>query len=360
LFQTQPESNVSQGELSESKTWETLDFLENPSQRDVSQGELSESEVSTTGENSGFVDKAEGNWNVFKRLLSNQPLEIRVYSFDSDSEDGSIPWISLPPDLRGQVQTLRDEDLDVLFLCGEITATTTALTLLSLHRLARNQAVLEEISEWEMWRRSPDLVTKATQEFVGQHLSHYTYSVPATCEKVNPDFDLKSRLGISSKTKILLSYVYPDSLTAELRNVWATILDRTPNSLLVIALCNLEHRNILQVNPRDRISETLQQHQLDRSRVLLLNSLNSDLLNSLYFQTDIYLDSFPNSPMIGIQKAVEFELPIVAKTGATPRSQTRAKFLKTVEFRGAIARHISDYIDRATELISNLKNVKYF
>ncbi|MDC0833333.1 hypothetical protein POG22_09980, partial [Geitlerinema sp. CS-897] len=357
FLENPPQSDVSRGELSESETLENPGFVESQRDSRVCREELSELEVSTTEENLGFVDNAEESWNVFKRLPTTQLLEIRVYSFDSGSEEDSIPWISLPLNLRGQVRTLRDDDLDMLFVCGEITATTTPLTLLSVHHLARYQEVLEEIPELEMWRRSPDLVTNATKEFIEQHLSQYTYSVPATREKVNPDFDLKSRLGLSDETQILLSYVYPDGLTAEWREIWATILDRTPDTLLVLALCNLEHRNVLQINPRDRISETLQHHQLDRSRVLLLNSINVDTLNSLYSQANIYLDNFPNSPILGIQKAIEFELPIVTKTG---HDQTHAKFLKTVNFRGAIAPNSSHYIDRTLELISKPKHVKYF
>ncbi|WP_017660950.1 glycosyltransferase [Baaleninema simplex] len=352
-----PQSDVSREESSESETLENPGFVESQRDSRVCREELSELEVSTTEKNLGFVDNAEESWNVFKRLPTTQPLEIRVYSFDAGSEEDSIPWISLPLNLRGQVRTLRNDDLDMLFVCGEITATTTPLTLLSVHHLARYQEVLEEIPELEMWRRSPDLVTNATKEFIEQHLSQYTYSVPATREKVNPDFDLKSRLGLSDETQILLSYVYPDGLTAEWREIWATILDRTPDTLLVLALCNLEHRNLLQINPRDRISETLQHHQLDRSRVLLLNSINVDTLNSLYSQANIYLDNFPNSPILGIQKALEFELPIVTKTG---HDQTHAKFLKTVNFQGAIAPNSSNYIDRTLELISKAKHVKYF
>ena len=47
--------------------------------------------------------------------------------------------VVLPGDLQAQVKSMRDADLDLLFIGGNVTAAATDLTAIALHRLARVQ-----------------------------------------------------------------------------------------------------------------------------------------------------------------------------------------------------------------------------
>ncbi|MBO9998231.1 MAG: glycosyltransferase [Cyanobacteria bacterium SID2] len=312
--------------------------------------------------------------NLLFDEIENLP-NLTVYSLEPVPEfwDSRIEWVQLPSDLRGQVQRIRRDNLDALLIQAEIAAMTTPITLIAAHQLARFQDVGEDFIKVSSLRwGSLDFVTLNTREFIERIYSHSTYYDTPKLKKCNPNFaahsDFKIRLGLPTSTSILLSYVFPDSLTAELRSIWATILDRSPETVLIVALCGDRNGNTLKIDVRERISETLQNDDLDRTRVIVIEIDRLEALDSLYLHANLYLDAFYRSPMLGIHKAIEMDVSIVtlntpidrAIPQISERIQKNTKRLQKYDKIVSIAYHSNEYIDRTLELIETNKNVKYF
>jgi len=257
-------------------------------------------------------------------------------------------WIQLPPDLRGQIQRLREENLDELHFWGDSVSDIGAIAFLELHQLARSQRAF-----WDL----PLSETSDETAFLPISLTPSIYHTTTAHLGQAPDseiLNLKQRLDIASATVIFFSVVSPDDLTVELRDTWARIIQSCPQSVLLLLLSKNDEQSNLGISSRDRLTETWTKLDLSRQQLIIVNPQNWRQQPLWWHLGDIYLDSFPiNSPQT-VQIALRKNQVPVLYFGKTRRSQTSVNAFSGTIPPEAIAQQDSEYIQLAQKLGTDL------
>ncbi|MGM0456178.1 MAG: glycosyltransferase [Cyanobacteriota bacterium] len=258
-------------------------------------------------------------------------------------------WIQLPADLRGQIQRLREENLDELQFWGDSVGDIGAIAFLELHQLARSQRTFGDLPLWE-----------TSDETAFLHISLTPSIYPTTTAHLGqaPDreiLDVKQRLDLASATVIFVSVVSPDDLTVELRETWASIIQSCPQSLFVLLLSQNDEQSRLGISSRDRLTETWAKFDLSRQQLIILNPVDWQQQPLWWDMGDIYLDTFPvNSPQL-VEMALNKNQVPVLYSGKTRRSQMSVKRFSGTIPPDAIAHQDSDYIQLAQKLATDLE-----
>ncbi len=258
-------------------------------------------------------------------------------------------WIQLPADLRGQIQRLREENLDELQFWGDSVGNIGAIAFLELHQLARSQRTFGDLPLWE-----------TSDETAFLHMSLTPSIYPSTTAHLGqaPDpeiLDFKQRLDIASATVIFVSAISPDDLTVELRETWAGIIQSCPQSLLLLLLSQNDEQSKLGISSRDRLTETWAKFDLSRQQLIVVNPVDWQQQPLWWDVGDIYLDSFPvNSPQLVEMALNKNQVPILY-FGKTRRSQTSVKHFSGPIPPEAIAQQDAEYSQLAQNLATDLE-----
>ncbi|TVR08690.1 MAG: glycosyltransferase [Phormidium sp. GEM2.Bin31] len=253
-------------------------------------------------------------------------------------------WIQLPTDLRGQIQRLREENLDELQFWGDSVSDIGAIAFLELHQLARSQRTFEDLPLWETGDKTGFLPTSLTPSIYHSTTAHLGQALEREI------FDLKQRLDIASAPVIFVTVVSPDDLTVELRETWASIIQSCPQSLLLLLLSKNDEQSKLGISSRDRLRETWTQFNLSRQQLIVVDRPDWQQQPLWWDVGDIYLDSFPvNSPQT-VQMALRKNQVPVLYFGKTRRSQTSVNTFSGTIPPESIAQQESDYINLAQKL----------
>lgn len=253
-------------------------------------------------------------------------------------------WIQLPGDLRGQVQQLREANLAELLLWGDSLREISAIAFLELHQLARVQRrvlpfpVAECPSEENFWPGASN------------HSIYHSTVAQLRQGRDENYLDVKQRLDLSSTRVIFWSNVSPESLTVELRDCWARIIEAVADSCLLLLLANEDEQSCIGGSSRDRLRETWTQFNLSRQQLIVVDRPDWQQQPLWWDVGDIYLDSFPvNSPQT-VQMALRKNQVPVLYFGKTRRSQTSVNTFSGTIPPESIAQQESDYINLAQKL----------
>lgn len=295
-------------------------------------------------------------------LFSVQPLNHRL---DLHCLSYADAVVELPSELAEQVKTLREADLDVLFIATNVTAVTNRITLLASHRLARVQV---------MGMNSP--VTSGmrhTDVYLTGHLSHPEWNLPAHYRETLVELDgaaqcfdfateaedeptelpSRDRLGIAEDAVVFVSGANFHKITPELMAAWAKILAGVPQSRLMLYPFNPNWSNRYPVAAFCRqLAAHLAAQGVEADRALVLEAAPSraDVLERLKL-ADVYLDSFPFSGMTSLLDPLHLGLPPVVMELATPVSAARgAAFLRELAAVELIAEDEATYVQTAIAL----------
>ncbi len=258
-------------------------------------------------------------------------------------------WIQLPGDLRGQIQRLREENLDELQFWGDSVGEIGAIAFLELHQLARSQRTFWDLPLSETPDDRAILHTGLTPSIYSSTLAHL--GQPRSPEILN----FKQRLDLTSATVIFVTVVSPDDLTVELRETWARIIESCPQSGLVLLLSQNDEQSRLGISSRDRLSETWAKFSLSRQQLNIVDRHDWQQQPLWWDIGDLYLDSFPvNSPQF-VQIALNKNQVPVLYSGKTRRSQSSVNsFINPIPAE-AIAHQDIDYIQLAQKLATDLE-----
>ena len=258
-------------------------------------------------------------------------------------------WIQLPGDLRGQIQRLREENLDELQFWGDSVGEIGAIAFLELHQLAGSQRTFWDLPLWETEDKTAFLPTGLTHSIYHSTTPHLG-QVPE-----GEILDLKGRLDIASARVIFVTVVSPDDLTVELRETWAGIIQSCPQSVLLLLLSQTDEQSKLGISSRDRLSETWANFELSRQQLILVKPGDWQQQPLWWEMGDIYLDSFPiNSPQF-VQMALNKNQVPVLYYGKTRRSQTSVKHFPGPIPPESIAQQESEYRQLAQKLATDLE-----
>ena len=332
---------------------------------------------------------------VFEYLDSTQ-FEVILYTLQSNNhplekycQSRAERFVKLPKNISEQVQLIRNDDLDILLIGTNVTAVNHGITLLGLHRLARIQ-ITSTSSCVTTGMRNMDYYISGTLTEIKQnpqaqyreklillegtaHCFSY-YATPPEPPQVTPT---RSGLGISEQAVVFISGANFYKIIPELRETWAKLLAKVPNSVLVLYPFNpnwaSQYRALPWIN---KFKEVLTKYGVDPSRLIMIKpqGSRSDIKEYLKL-ADIYLDSYPFSGVNSLVDPLEVGLvPVVRDGDIIPnfspttsqagevfvvrdigsfRSLMAASLLRSLSINDLIANGEESYINLATTLANN-------
>ncbi|WP_371357463.1 hypothetical protein [Hydrocoleum sp. CS-953] len=309
---------------------------------------------------------------VFEHL-DRSKFEIFLYAINSNGhplekycQSRVDKFIEVPKELKNQVQTIRNDNLDILFFGSNITAITKNSTLLATHRLARIQVTsinspattgMTPIDYYISGKlTAPTEITKEqyTEKLVNIEGSGLCFRdpIPETIPVVQP---LRSSWGATDETTIFISGANSYKIIPEMRETWAKILVAVPNSILVLYPFNPNWTNSYPVRPFiQQMRATLEGHGIDSKRLVVIKALpsKSDIKKCLEL-ADIYLDSFPYGGATSLIDPLMIGLPPVVVEGNALRFRQASALLQEINMEDLIADGEESYVNLAVKLATN-------
>jgi predicted O-linked N-acetylglucosamine transferase (SPINDLY family)/glycosyltransferase involved in cell wall biosynthesis len=303
--------------------------------------------------------------------LDREKFEIILYALEVD-EDPLVDYccsrtdasIMLPSNLPDRVATIRADDLDILIVANNTTASTSPILWLAQHRLARIQLTYDcsplttGIPNLDYYLTG-DLFTSATitQSQYCEKLVTIDgcgcLSFPTELEPVTVNID-RSILNIADNAVIYISGANFYKITPELAENWAKIIAKVSNSVLILYPFGPDWNSSY---PTDRFQSMMelafdqQGIEVDRLKILNLQG-HANVLNCLKIG-DVYLDSYPYAGYASLIDGLQVSLPIVVREGESLRSRRGAGLLRSIKTSDLITNCEESYIQLAITLGNN-------
>lgn len=273
--------------------------------------------------------------------------------------------VQLTGSVAEQVQQIRADDLDVILLGTIVTNSLHRVLSIGAHRLARVQ-IHSVSSPVTSGMTHVDYYLSGTFTEISNGAAQYTEQLmlvrgPAHCfdyslENATARLNIsRADLGISPGTVAFTSGANLYKTIPELRETWATLLQRVSNSVLLLCPFGASwRRNYPKVQFWQRFRATLSDRGVDPNRLIVFDALPSRAdVQEVLKLSDIYLDSFPFTGANSIVDAIEVGLPVVARESDWFRSRQGAAILRDVGLDRWIVRSEADYLDRAVQLATD-------
>ncbi|AFY35674.1 glycosyltransferase [Calothrix sp. PCC 7507] len=274
----------------------------------------------------------------------------------------------LPQDLAGQVNTIRADDLDVLFIATNVTVVTNQICLLSMHRLARIQATsggsvvttgMRNIDYYISGTLTDPSVTAEQQyqeklvRIAGSaHCFSYGTERDNATVKVN-----RESLGISEETIIFSSGANFFKIIPELVETWAKIIAKVPNSVLILLPFGPNWSNAYPKKYfENKLKQVFSKYEILAERLIVLDPQpvpNREDVKEYFKSADIYLDSYPFSGTTSLVEPLQINLPVVSRQGTSFRSAMGAAMVQALEIADLVADSEESYIQLAIALGNN-------
>ena len=273
-------------------------------------------------------------------------------------------FIVLPAgDVLKQAERIRADDLDLLLFGTNLSAVTNEATLLGGMRLARSQ-IASVCSPTTTGLRHIDVVLSAEEnEPAPDADKHYTetlwrmpgsinvYSYRYDTEPVTIDFS-RAILKISDDTIVFFSGANFFKIIPELSLSWAKILERVPNSILVLMPFNPNWASHYQRLPFvTRIKQQFSELGVDTARLHFVKPVASRAdVHKVLSIADIYLDAYPFSGACSMLDPIIVGIPPVVRNGSVARSIHGAALMRMAGTEELICLSDESYINTASEL----------
>lgn len=274
----------------------------------------------------------------------------------------------LPNDLTDQVNLIRSDDLDILFVGTNITAGTNQICLLSMHRLARVQVTSVSSVVTTGIRHMDYYISGKLTDWFDDAEQHYQEKLlkldgSAHCFSYGSEQNTatikvsRKILGIAESALVFICGANLFKITPELSNTWAKIIAAVPNSVLVLYpfgpnWSSSYPKEVFKTN----LNKTFSQQGVELDRLLILDPNpipNRDDIKEYLKLADIYLDSYPFSGTTSVIDPLEVGLPVVARQGACFRSAMGAALVQELGIPDLVVSSEESYIQIAIALGTN-------
>ncbi|MEA5541942.1 glycosyltransferase [Limnoraphis robusta Tam1] len=311
---------------------------------------------------------------VFEHLDRNQ-FEIILYTCQINNhplekycQSRADRWIKLPQKLSDQVKTIRADDLDILLIGTNVTAVTHSITLLALHRLARIQVTSTSSCVTTGMRNIDYYISgnltespQAPQQYSEKlaviegtaHCFNY-YAIPPAQPTVHPQ---RSDFKLDENTVVFISGANFYKIIPELRETWAKILAKVPNSVLILYPFNPNWTsNYARIPFLNTLKTAFERYNVKPSRLMILDTQPSRTDIKQYLKlADVYLDSYPFSGVNSLVDPLEVGLVTITQEGDSFRSKMGSSLLKYLALNDLIVDSEDAYINLAVQLATDAK-----
>ncbi|MHC5768495.1 MAG: O-linked N-acetylglucosamine transferase, SPINDLY family protein, partial [Nostoc sp.] len=276
----------------------------------------------------------------------------------------------LPQQLSGQVNTIRADDLDILFIASNVTAVTNQICLLASHRLARIQVTsgasvvttgmrnMDYYISGTLTDPSPAAQEQYQEKLIKLEGAAHCFSYGTEEEKIITTVG-RNNLGIPEDAVVFISGANYFKTVPELIETWAKIIDEVPNSVLVLLPFGpnwASHYPKTQfINHLDSI---FTKYGLETERLIVLDPQpvpDRQDMKEYYKISDVYLDSFPFAGTTSLVEPLQVNLPVIARQGNSFRSAMGAAMIQTLNIPDLVADSEESYIQLAIALGNNPK-----
>ncbi|WP_017653669.1 glycosyltransferase [Fortiea contorta] len=271
----------------------------------------------------------------------------------------------LPENLSAQVNTIRSDDLDILFIATNVTAVTNQICLLATHRLARIQ-VTSGGSVVTTGMRNMDYYISGTltdplptaqeqyqEKLVKLEGTAHCFSYGTEEGKLTTPVERNS-LGIPQDAIVFISGANYFKTVPELIYTWIKIIALVPNSVLVLLPFGPNwSNNYPKTEFINYLKFIFSQHRLATERLIVLDPQpvpDRQDMKEYYKIADIYLDSYPFSGTTSLVEPLQVNLPVVTRKGTCFRSAMGAAMVQTLDISDLVADSEESYIQLAIAL----------
>jgi len=294
---------------------------------------------------------------LYTSKITNHPLE-------QYCESRADRLVQLPEDVQSQVEMLRQDNLDILWMVNNVTAVTHNLTLLALHRLARLQ-MTSFCSPTTTGMRHVDyfiageLSSDGHQEQFSEQLvnlkgsgicfNYATEYEPPTIEAT------KAKFGIPEDKVVLISGANFYKIIPELRETWAKILAAVPNAVLVLYPFGPAWSSSYPKEPFiNMLHMALEKYGAVKEQLIILEQLPTrGDVKELLKLADIYLDSYPYSGATSLLDPLSIGLPMVLMNGNALRFRQGVAMLNSIGLDHLVVQDEESYINLAVKFGTN-------
>ncbi|MFN6525427.1 glycosyltransferase [Nostoc sp. ChiSLP03a] len=271
----------------------------------------------------------------------------------------------LPQNLEEQVNIIRADDLDILFIATNVTAVTNQICFLSMHRLARIQITsggsvvttgmrhIDYYISGTLTDPSPTAEQQYQEKLVKLEGSVHCFSYGNEEENITVKVDRKS-LGISEETVIFISGANFFKIIPELIDTWAKIISGVSNSVLVLLPFGPNWSNNYPKKAFiNQLIKVFSKHGIPAEQLIVLDPQpvpNRQEVKEYFKIADIYLDSFPFAGTTSLIEPLQVNLPIIARRGTSFRSAMGAAMVQALNIPNLVADSEESYIQLAVAL----------
>lgn len=261
-------------------------------------------------------------------------------------------------DVREAIERIAGEALDII-VCGP---SVPSVFLPLVARLAPLQMVLlepnwtnglESTDYYLSWQPAEPAQPERFYANAVAYLEHPPYWIEKPASADRPPMTpaecdaLRRRLtGVGEGSRIYLCASAPPKLHPAMDGVFAALLRRDPQAVLVI----LRGQDFRVSTFRSRLRAVLGK---DYERVIFLPKLDASDAHGLLLAADCCLDSFPISGMSSSFDGAMLGVPLVTLPHDTPFGRWTAAIYDDLDVQGLTANSVEDYIDIAWKLATD-------
>ena len=302
----------------------------------------------------------------------SRDLEVILYSLNQTGhpleqycQSCANSFKPLPEDLTEQVNIIRADDLDMLFIATNVTAVTNQICFLSMHRLARIQVTsggsvvttgmrhIDYYISATLTDPSPRSEQQYQEKLVKLEGTAHCFSYGNEQENVTVKVDRES-LGISEETVIFISGANFFKIIPELIDTWAKIISGVPNSVLVLLPFGPNWSNNYPKKAFvNHLIKVFSKHGIPAEQLIVLDPQpvpNREEVKAYFKIADVYLDSFPFAGTTSLVEPLQVNLPVIARRGIAFRSAMGAAMVQALDVPDLVADSEESYIQLAIAL----------
>ncbi|MBD2253136.1 glycosyltransferase [Nostoc parmelioides FACHB-3921] len=274
----------------------------------------------------------------------------------------------LPQQLSAQVDIIRNDDLDILFIATNVTVVTNQICLLAIHRLARIQVTsggsvvttgirnMDYYISGTLTDPSPTAQDHYQEKLIKLEGTAHCFSYGTEEGKSTTPLERNS-LGIAEDAVVFISGANYFKMIPELLESWAKIIARVPNSVLLLLPFGPNwSKNYQKTEFINHLNSIFYKYGLTTERLIVLDPQpvpDREDMKEYYKIADIYLDSYPFAGTTSLIEPLQVNLPVIARQGNYFRSAMGAAIIQTLNVPGLVATSDESYIELAVTLGNN-------
>ena len=309
------------------------------------------------------------------KFINRDRFEIVIYSLEASSDrlerycaGHADAGVQLPENLANQVQTIRGEDLDILFIANNVTAELSPIALLAIHRLARVQVVgmnspvttgmthVDFYISGKLSQPDEELQNNYTEKLVTLDGLGFCLDYGSEAQVLPSTSLSRESLGIPENAAIYTAAANFYEITPEVETAWIEIMERVPNSWLILySLSKVNRLSSAKLRMlQQRFKTAMTSRNMEQNRLIVVSSVqNCADIREVLQLADIGLDTYPSSNIFSLVESLEMGLPTVVIEGKLVRSRISSSVLRELEMPNLIAESEPAYIKLAVSLGTN-------